>query len=61
MNQAIINYSKRHRNCKYCQHAKFVSPSLRHGISCPDFYECECSDKIIRLFIKALWCRYYKV
>ena len=61
MNNDIINYRKHHKNCKYCIHAKFESPLLKYGINCPDYYVCECSDNIIRLFIKALWCRYYKV
>ena len=57
----VENYRKSHPNCKYCAHAKFYCPSAR-GIPCAgDWWECECSDKIIRFFGKAKLCKYYRV
>lgn len=57
----VENYRKFHKNCKYCKHAKYESPVLKYNVSCPDYYYCECSDNVIHIFIKALWCRYYRV
>lgn len=57
----VENYRKSHKNCEYCAHAKFHSPCLKYNISCPDYWTCECSDRIIRIMWKAKLCRYYRV
>ena len=58
----VERYRKLHKNCKWCQHAEFVSPSLRYNVNCPDYWDCRLKDQMIRCQrLKAFFCGYYKL
>lgn len=61
LEQDVKEYRKLHPDCKYCAHAKFFSLSARGIPGGYDWWECKCSEKVIKFFKKAIVCRYYKV